>query len=283
MWDRMSSGVGGMFSNLGERTSPYSNRLTMAGLGMLSGGNANEGWSGAMQGLVAGSAMDTDRNDRRKRDAAIQALMNDPEGEGILSGITGAQQDYLFANPDVLDKVIVDRMSPPSAGVNINMGEYKIPTNYRAVEPGNPDAGVERIPGVLTEEQVNDRVKITKASSAIESELSRYEELVDKYGVELTPGVGRDQLVTVRQGIMLQLKELFNLGVLNGPDLALMENMLWNPVDPVGGTYSAVTGDAKLRAKSSAAELRRMMKSIGEENVGGNLTRNEDGTLTWSP
>ena len=312
MFDRLSQGVGGMFEGVRGWSQPRSNRLMLTGMGMLSGRTGPEGWEGAMKGLVAGSALDTEN----KRERALGALLNDPNS--TLGDLPAADRAFIAGNPDVAGGLMAARLKPADmpgswdeyslttdnptsagydaflrrpgrSGVNITLGEYKIPTNYRAVEPGNPDAGVERIPGVLTEQQINDRVKATKATSTIDSELTRYEELVDKYGVELTPGVGRDQLVTVRQGIMLQLKELFNLGVLNGPDLALMENMLWNPVDPVGGAYSAMTGDAKLRAKSSAAELRRMMESIsgsavsGEADIGGNLTRNDDGTLTWSP
>jgi hypothetical protein len=49
-----------------------------------------------------------------------------------------------------------------------------------------------------------------------------------------------------------------------------------------------MTGGAKERAKTSAAELRRIIKSIednveGKSSSEGNLTKNDDGTLTWSP
>jgi hypothetical protein len=70
--------------------------------------------------------------------------------------------------------------------------------------------------------------------------------------------------------------------------------MLWDP--SVGGSgagnipsqlYIGATGGAAARAKSSAAELRRIIKSIEDSVEGkseaGNLTKNDDGTLTWSP
>jgi hypothetical protein len=119
----------------------------LAGLGMLGGGPSD-----AMKGLVAGSALDTEDADRTKLNKAIQGLMDDTSGEGILSGISGPERDYLLASPPTLSKVLADRMSPPSAGVNINMGEYKPPVNYRWKDPENRDAGVEPIPGGPGEE-----------------------------------------------------------------------------------------------------------------------------------
>jgi hypothetical protein len=286
----------GMFGGLrrgfragGQALHPYSNRLMLAGLGMLGGGPSD-----AMKGLVAGSALDTEDADRTKLNKALQELMSDTSGEGILSGISDAERNYLLASPSTLSKVIADRMSPPSAGVTINTGEYKVPTGYMPADPNDPRKGVEKIPGVETETVTNRKASVKSAVAAINDQLNRYEELVGKYGVEAVPGPAKDQLLTVRRGLQLQLKELFNLGVLNGPDLELMDSMLWDP--SVGGSgagnipsqlYTGATGGASARAKTSAAELRRIVKSIEDSVEGksesGNLTQSEDGTLTWSP
>jgi hypothetical protein len=182
-----------------------------------------------------------------------------------------------------------------AAGVTVNTGDYKVPTGYMPVDPNDPSKGVQKVPGVETETVTNRKVAVKNAVGAINDQLSRYEELVGKYGVEAVPGPAKDQLLTVRRGLQLQLKELFNLGVLNGPDLDLMDSMLWDP--SVGGSgagnipsqvYTGMTGGAKERAKTSAAELRRIIKSIednveGKSSSEGNLTKNDDGTLTWSP
>jgi len=139
----------GMFGGLrrgfqaGNRAlHPYSNRLMLAGLGMLGGGPSD-----AMKGLVAGSALDTEDADRRKLNAAIQGLMDDTSGTGLLAKASPAERAYLLASPPTLSKVMADQMSPPSAGVTINTGG-NLPTGYRFIDPNNPSAGAERIEGV---------------------------------------------------------------------------------------------------------------------------------------
>ncbi|ESZ17540.1 hypothetical protein X735_01340 [Mesorhizobium sp. L2C085B000] len=123
-----------------------------------------------------------------------------------------------------------------------------------------------------TETQRNRVSSVNQAFDAITGELDRYSELVAKTGIEAMPGASKDNLNTVRQGIMLQMKELFNLGVLNGPDLQLMENMIYDPVVDVtkdGGAwnlpsqvYTAAIGGAGDRAANSVKELKRMLEGI---------------------
>jgi len=123
-----------------------------------------------------------------------------------------------------------------------------------------------------TEAQRNRTSNVDQAFTTITNELDRYEKLVSETGIEAKPGQAKDNLNTVRQGIMLQMKELFNLGVLNGPDLSLMERMIYDPVvDPLkeGGIanlpdqlWTGVTGGAGERAKNSVAELKRMLGNI---------------------
>jgi hypothetical protein len=123
-----------------------------------------------------------------------------------------------------------------------------------------------------TETQRNRKASVDQAFSALNTELDRYAELVGQYGIEAMPGKGKDQLNAVRQGVMLQMKELFNLGVLNGPDLSLMERMIFDPTLDVGKEggwanvpdqiWTGAFGGAKGRADSSVAELKRMLGSI---------------------
>lgn len=150
------------------------------------------------------------------------------------------------------------------------------PTSPRADNTSNGRPGIIPLtdPKAVkpTEAQRNRKASVDQAFDAINGELDRFTELVGKTGIEVIPGKGKDNLNTVRQGIMLQLKELFNLGVLNGPDLGLMEKMIYDPViDPLkegglanlpGQLYSAATGDAKDRTMNSVAELKRMLEGI---------------------
>lgn len=145
-----------------------------------------------------------------------------------------------------------------------------------------PPAASEGRPGMIqitdpkaqkpTEAQRNRSSNVDQAFSTITNELDRYAKLVSETGIEAKPGKAKDNLNTVRQGIMLQMKELFNLGVLNGPDLSLMERMIYDPVvDPLkeGGIanlpdqlWTGITGGAGERAMNSVAELKRMLANI---------------------
>ena len=134
-------------------------------------------------------------------------------------------------------------------------------------------------PDKPTEAQRNRVGNVNQAFDAITGELDRYADLVDKTGIEAMPGKDKDNLNTVRQGVMLQMKELFNLGVLNGPDLSLMEKMIYDPViDPMkeggltnipGQIWASATGTAGERAKNSVTELKRMLENI-KNSVGNN-------------
>ena len=174
MFDRLGQGVGGMFEGVRGWSQPRSNRLMLTGMGMLSGRNG-EGWEGAMKGLVAGSALDTEN----KRERALGALLNDPNS--TLGDLPAADRAFIAGNPDVAGGLMAARLKPADygdkytgyqlakaegytggwvdyqkefkdSGVTIDMGGYKLPPGYRPKDPGNPDAGVEPIPGGPAEE-----------------------------------------------------------------------------------------------------------------------------------
>lgn len=152
-----------------------------------------------------------------------------------------------------------------------------------APPPSGGNAGVGApisVPGTTKDPEAvrTMKLKATTAYQTIDAELDRYVQLVEQGGIAALPGPHKDKMNAVRQGIMLQLKELFNLGVLNGPDLSLMERMIYDPVVDAGkeGGMSSIpdqlaTGvlggnlgvaTAGDRAAESAAELRRMLGNI---------------------
>lgn len=143
------------------------------------------------------------------------------------------------------------------------------------VQPNAPSGGIPLTgpkPEKPTESQRNRVSQVSQAVQAVNDALDRYQQLVDKTGLSVVPGKDQDNLKQVRQGIMLQLKELFNLGVLNGPDLMLMENMIYNPVVDGEGGYTSllgqgltslgIGGDAATRSRNSVSELKRMLTQI---------------------
>lgn len=284
MWDRGAlQGLGGMFSGLRSNfLQPHSSQLLLGGLGMLGGGPES-----AMKGLVAGSALDTERTDKRKRDAAIQALMNDPEGAGILSGITGAQRDYLLANPAVLDKVIADRMSPPSAGVTINTGG-NLPTGYRFIDPNNPSAGAERIEGVHgSEAEQKSEALLTMVEPDYQTALSTFSSLSNPADLAASYGgdIGRyfqsaDYQVATDAITNIAQSYLYSASGQAAPDAEVRR--MARLVTPALTDKPEAIAMKKKRLGSMVEAIRQ--KTGTPSNGGqGNLTPNEDGSYDWSP
>jgi hypothetical protein len=110
------SGMQGMFGGLrrgfqagGQALHPYSNRLLLTGMGLLS--RDPDAMGQAMKGMIAGSALDTEDADRRKLNKALQDLQNDPEGSGLFAGLTEAEQNYVAQDPAAIRALIVGKTS----------------------------------------------------------------------------------------------------------------------------------------------------------------------------
>lgn len=193
--------------------------------------------------------------------------------------VSGQDAEGRMIVTPIMPKVPSGIRAPGATPGNVEMIEGDIPALPSAApaKPPAPTATRANDPIVVGQKPEPDsvkaeRAKINAAYKAIDGELTRYEDLVKKFGVEGKVGQAKDSLNAVRQGIMLQLKELFNLGVLNGPDLSLMENMIYDPVVSLtkeggvsnlpGQLMDAVTGNAPSRAHNSVTELRRMLDGI---------------------
>lgn len=102
----------------------------------------------------------------------------------------------------------------------------------------NPKTGsveVVTVPGLQgKQEKVPDSLKTDAgkaqaAYSSVTKALDDYNKTVGQTGATYFQGIDKDRVQRQRTNILLQLKELYNLGVLNGPDLMLMESMLPSP------------------------------------------------------
>lgn len=84
-------------------------------------------------------------------------------------------------------------------------------------------------------------------------------------------GQGRDALGQQRTNISMKMKEAYELGVLNGPDYMLMQQMLFDPrlemLDPIGNVskvWSSIRGGTDDRATASIAGLKKIMSDALE-------------------
>lgn len=150
-------------------------------------------------------------------------------------------------------------------------GGFKTPTGFM-VDPKNPGSvvpipGGPQDPNTPTSTVRTAAVKVNNAASAIQKGLDSYENLIQKFGTEIVPGKGKDALLVARRSIQLQMKELFNLGVLNGPDLTLMDELLIDPTSITTAAANALPesfGGSEIqgRAKSNIAQLRTMLEEL---------------------
>lgn len=121
-------------------------------------------------------------------------------------------------------------------------------------------------------------IKADQAYTNLTAAIDAYQNLIKKTGVEAFHGQNMELLVQQRRAIQLQLKELFNLGVLNGPDLDLMDSMIFDPtvgirgagpggVIPVPHGFANVMSavgitDVNARAAASLDQLRETLRGI---------------------
>jgi len=129
----------------------------------------------------------------------------------------------------------------------------------------------------LSTKEQNDLSAAAIAISSLENRLDLYAGMVRETGNEQF-GAARDAVVTERRAIQMQMKELFNLGVLNGPDLELMDQMLYDAapsgkLNRLGAAAGSVLGGAfesmnpGVRATKNAEHLKGMFKGIFENRL----------------
>lgn len=129
------------------------------------------------------------------------------------------------------------------------------------------------LPGMPTDTEKNELAKATVAYRVLDQELKDFGSLIQQNGVSFFPGTAeRTAYDTSRRNIQLQMKELYNLGVLNGPDLMLLDQMLVDPTTrgSANGEKSSVKQDV---LDAASAPLRGIYKSFtlqknAETNIG---------------
>lgn len=71
--------------------------------------------------------------------------------------------------------------------------------------------------------------------------LNKYESIIAKGGITALPGEKKQELQTLNRDIQLMAKEAYNLGVLNGPDLQILESVIIDPTS-LGSNFNPAVG-----------------------------------------
>lgn len=95
----------------------------------------------------------------------------------------------------------------------------------------------------LTSSELSKAQNASMALQSIQQTIGSYKTLVKEGGIGVIPGTQRDLLTQTRRNLQLQMKELFNLGVLNGPDLELMDQLILDTTNPKNYLVQALTGE----------------------------------------
>lgn len=95
------------------------------------------------------------------------------------------------------------------------------------------------------------------AAEGMQASLNRLQEITKKHGTELLPGAVKGEMDQLARDIQLQAKELYNLGVLNGPDLSLLEEVVTRPTS----FKEAINPSGNKRASAGLARFGEMMKN----------------------
>ncbi|WP_321404482.1 hypothetical protein [Maridesulfovibrio sp.] len=153
-----------------------------------------------------------------------------------------------------------------------------IPTGWKVSKPAavniNQGGGVIVGPGgvKLSATEVRDNRKALGATEGVSNSLDRLEELVNQYGWEPSTGFNAEtvaQMEAAHRGVQMEMKELLNLGVLNGPDLELMDQILLNPTEVPGNPLKwANRQDALLASYQEVRKLLERKKAQFQKNLG---------------
>lgn len=201
----------------------------------------------SLNGLVESGAI--------TRDQALQLgagkTVTGPNGEiifltpqGIFSSPQGGQQQPA-ASPAAPGQPTAPAQTSQAAP-NIGPGQFQ-------VQAPRPSA-----------DAINAASKAEAAYNVLSTELDNYENLIKENGVAVLPGtMQRQQYDAARRNIQLQMKELYNLGVLNGPDLALMESMLVDPRIESGSN----PWNLQERAAANIKQLKEQLARIRDQAV----------------
>lgn len=202
-----SSGPSATPTNLGQI-------IGQAGMGALSQGENLR--DRAIQQALLGRKIaqeDSEANRiKRAREAASatvpealrDAFANDPATAAAAAGLMPQQKEPTFVK------------------------DLKLPDGSTVSGYMSPEGFIPSTAPVAPEPTVDEK-KQTLALRTAQDTLNDLRSTFSNTGPELLPTVGKTKLTSQYRNLQLQLKELFNLGVLNGPDLELMNQVLIDP------------------------------------------------------
>lgn len=151
----------------------------------------------------------------------------------------------------------------------------KLPTGFQWIDPNNKSLGVMPIPGGKDDNQVLNKKafdEVNLSSKNMLDAIGVYENTLEQYGTKILPGSDTQILNNAYKDVILQAKNLFELGVLAGEDLTLLEEYLTNPTSVMGNITEVLGG-----REGFTAQLNALKKKIKGSVDNARKTYNQSG------
>lgn len=133
--------------------------------------------------------------------------------------------------------------------------------------------------------QLNEQRKKEQVYLNLNDGIDRLEALLSdpKGGSTIMPSERKSRLQAAYNNVLLQAKEMYNLGVLNGPDYSIMQEILNNPTSLTGRALAGLSAEEQTaRALAQIAEVRSIvgkyrtnLRQGGTTPPSGNVTREQ--------
>jgi hypothetical protein len=188
-----------------------------------------------------------------------------PKGYAIAIDKNGKQYAAPIPGTDKIGGLSANQKSlePGQGGTNSKGMPFTID------EAGTPVLNVQPVPGFVpvagSAPNADDAKKLKTAVTSRNNlipMIAKYKKLVKKYGSEMG-GAGDVQLNNLRSQIVVELKNISELGALSGPDQGILDAQLYDPT-----SFAANARDSSpLRFWSSATDLTNLSLENLKENI----------------
>jgi hypothetical protein len=130
------------------------------------------------------------------------------------------------------NRALQDYMTKAKTSVSINNNMAKPSPGYRWVNGTDPSQGEVYIPGGPADPAVSKEGR-TEAGvvQRIDNAFNNYRKALSTFGTKVIPGAEKLILSGSHTDLLMEAKELYKLGVLNGPDLELMMGVVKDPTE----------------------------------------------------
>lgn len=116
----------------------------------------------------------------------------------------------------------------PKSSVTVNNGLIKPPAGYR-FDPNDPTAVIPLTGGPADPAVSKEGREGAGNISRIDTSLNNYRAALETYGTQIVPTAEKKVLAASHKDLLLEMKELYKLGVLNGPDYEIMLDVIEDP------------------------------------------------------